>query len=224
MTPTSIGIIIDGNRRWAKERGLSVLEGHRAGLDAMRNALEWILEAGIREAIFYVFSTENWNRSEEEVKNFMGLIEFAFDHWIEEVIKKEVRIRIIGDRSAFSETIQEKILETEERTRDASGGTLALALSYGGRAEILTAVNTLLVEGRDVVTAEELEGAMWSAGLQDPDLIIRTGGDKRLSNFLPWQSTYSELFFVDTKWPAFTKDEFVGILAEYAAREKRYGR
>ena len=222
--PRSIGIIMDGNRRWAKEKGLPSLEGHRAGLEKVKETFQWALDKGVEEVTIYAFSTENWNRAQEEVSYFMDLIDFAFKTWMKEIIEKDTKIRVIGQLDRLSETTQEKINEVTEKTKNGKNGTLAIALSYGGRAEILSAVNKLIVMDREVVTEEELRNEMWSTGLLDPDLIIRTAGDKRLSNFLPWQSIYSELFFTDTKWPAFTKEEFNSILDEYVERERRHGK
>ena len=222
--PTTIGIIMDGNRRWAREQGKQILEGHRAGLDKIKDVLDWVTEVGISEITFYAFSTENWERAEEEVGEMMKLIEFAFSTWIDEVAKKSMRVRIVGDRTRFSQKVQDLFTKTEERTQGGTQGTLIFALSYGGRAEIVAAANKALKSGINEITEENLRANMWSAGLQDPDLIIRTGGEKRLSNFLTWQSIYSELFFIDTKWPAFSKEEFFAILEEYSNRERRHGK
>jgi undecaprenyl diphosphate synthase len=226
--PRSIGIIIDGNRRWAKEHGISSMEGHYKGYEKIQDAFMWAREAGVEEIIIYAFSTENWNRSAEEVSYLMKLIGEIFDTKLKELDTEQARIRVIGDCTRLPKEIQEKIVEIEERTKDRTNGTIAFAISYGGRLEILSAVNQLLAKqndaGREVITEQELKDAMWSAGLLDPDLIIRTGGEKRLSNFLPWQSVYSELFFTDTKWPAFTKEEFLAILEDYSQRERRHGK
>jgi len=222
--PKSIGVIIDGNRRWAKEQGLPSLEGHMKGYEKIQDLCTWARDAGIEEVIVYAFSTENWNRSAEEVSYLMKLMEDLLENKVRELEEKNVRIRVIGDRLRLSPHLQGLVSKAEDRTKNATGGILAFAISYGGRLEILSAVNRLLEEGRDVVTEEELRNAMWSADLHDPDLIIRTGGEKRLSNFLPWQSTYSELFFTDTKWPAFTKEEFDAVLAEFSQRERRHGK
>ncbi|MBA3789200.1 di-trans,poly-cis-decaprenylcistransferase [Patescibacteria group bacterium] len=223
-TATSIGIIIDGNRRWAKEHNLPSLEGHRKGYEKILETMEWARAASVKEVIIYAFSTENWNRSEEEVGYLMKLFEYAFDTGMQDLITQDVRIRFIGERARLPENILKKMDEVAEQTKEGKNGTVAFALSYGGRAEILSAVNALLVKGREVVTEEEFREVMWSSGLADPDLIIRTGGEKRLSNFLTWQSVYSELFFTDTKWPAFTKEEFNSILADFALRERRLGK
>lgn len=222
--PTSVGVIMDGNRRWARENGLPTMEGHRQGLDKIRELVKWAQEAGVHEVILYAFSTENWKRSLDEVSYLMDLFEFAFGKWMDELIKEEIQIRFIGDASQAPEKVRKVMKETEEKTASGTKGVLAVAFSYGGRAEILDAVNTLLAHKKEHVTEEEFKNTMWSKGLADPDLIIRTSGEKRLSNFLTWQSVYSELFFTDTKWPAFTQEEFNAILAEYASRERRHGK
>jgi undecaprenyl diphosphate synthase len=222
--PHSIGVIMDGNRRWAKERGLPTFEGHRQGLEKIKDLMAWAQAAGVREVILYAFSTENWNRSREEVNYLMQLFERSFKTWMEELERKEIRIRFLGREADAPERVQKIMKEAEERTKDGAAGTLAVAFSYGGRSEILAAVNALLAEGRKQATEGELREKMWSTGLADPDLIIRTSGEKRLSNFLTWQSVYSELFFTDTYWPDFSKEEFVSILNEYGNRQRRHGK
>ena len=222
--PKSIGVIIDGNRRWAKERELSTLDGHTAGYEKLKEFMRWARDAGVQEVIVYAFSTENWNRAPEEVGTLTGLIRKVFKEGLKDLIQEGVHVRFIGQRERFPEDIQTYMRETEEQTREGSTGTLAIALSYGGRSDILQAVNQIILEDIDTVTEELMNEKLWTAGLAEPDIIIRTGGEKRLSNFLTWQSVYSELFFVDTYWPAFTKEEFNDILAQYAARERRRGR
>lgn len=222
--PASIGFILDGNRRWAKEQGLQTLEGHRRGGEKVKEIVKWAHDAGIKEIIVYAFSTENWNRSQEEVAYLLELFESTIDELTEQVRQAKGTIRFIGQRERFSKTLQDKMTTGETKTAGGSEGTLVIAVSYGGRAEILSAVNTVLANGFEMVDEEQLREAMWSKGLRDPDLIIRTGGEKRLSNFLTWQSVYSELFFTDTKLPDFSKEEFLSILKEYAERERRVGR
>ncbi|MES2014649.1 MAG: polyprenyl diphosphate synthase [Patescibacteria group bacterium] len=219
----SIGIIMDGNRRWAKAEGLPSLEGHRRGLDKVKELVSWVQDAGIKELVLYAFSTENWNRTPVEVEYLMKLFENAFGKEIDEMIEKEVRVRFIGQRDRLPVSLQKKIDETEERTKGGAKSTLVIALSYGGRAEIVAGVNALLSQKVESVDESSFRKALWGGEFSDPDLIIRTGGDKRLSNFLTWQSVYSELFFTDTKWPAFEKTELDAILAEYALREQRRG-
>lgn len=222
--PRSIGIIMDGNRRWAKENGLPSLEGHRKGLDKVTDLLEWAEAANIEEVVLYAFSTENWNRTPAEVEYLMKLFEEAIENKFNGFIERGGRVRFIGQRDRLTLTLQKLMQATEERSAGGTKGTLIVALSYGGRAEILSAVNELLTAGREQVTEAELRDAMWSKGLLDPDLIIRTGGDMRLSNFLTWQSAYSELFFTETKWPDFSKDEFDSIISDFSGRERRLGK
>lgn len=223
-TLRSVGVIMDGNRRWAKERGLETLEGHKAGAEKIFDLAEWANKANIEEVILYTFSTENWNRAEEEVGYLMSLAEKLFTEQLPKFKESSVKLRFVGDLSRASERIQSVMQKAEEETKDGTKGTLVFAFSYGGRPEILAAVNKLLEEGKGNVSEEEFSNALWSTGLLDPDLILRTGGERRLSNFLPWQSVYSELFFTDTKWPDLSKEEFDAVLAEYHERERRHGK
>lgn len=223
-SPRTLGIIMDGNRRWAKGHGLPSLEGHRRGLEKVEELVSWAEESGVKEIILYAFSTENWNRSREEVGYLMNLFEDAFGERIEKIEEKGFRVRFIGQRERVPESLQKKMREAETRTSSGTKGTLVIALSYGSRAEIIDAVNTLLSSKREHVEEKDLENVLWSRGIADPDIIIRTGGDKRLSNFLLWQSAYSELFFSDTLWPDFSKEEFNAILREFASRERRRGK
>lgn len=221
----SIGVILDGNRRWAKQRGLPTLEGHRKGSERVRDLLEWAHEEGVGTVYIYAFSTENWNRTPEEVEYLMQLFSEAFSgKLVDEVVKRNGKIVFLGDRSRVPLELVKKMEETEDRTKEGTEGTLAVCLSYGGRAEIVAGVNALIKNGQSVDSEDTFKGALWGATLPDPDLIIRTGGEKRLSGFLTWQSVYSELFFVDTKWPDFSKEEFLSILSEYRNREQRRGK
>ena len=223
LPPVSLGIVMDGNRRWAKSKGLMALAGHRAGAEKLKDVVEWSKAAGIKFLTVYAFSTENWNRSLEEVSGIMNLLEEYLDREFGE-LSKTTRLRFIGERERFSDVIREKVEHLEKVSKDQESFTLSIALSYGGRAEILEAVNKLIEEDREVVTESELSEKLWTAGTPDPDLIIRTGGEKRLSNFLLWQSVYSELFFTPTLWPDFSREEFDAIIAEYAKRERRNGK
>lgn len=215
--PTCVGFIMDGNRRFAVERNLPTLEGHMAGAETFFMMLRTVSEIGIPHAIFYAFSTENWKRSEIEVEYLMALFSTTLER-VEQVV-----VRIVGERSRFSPELQAKMTALEESsTRYAGATTVWIALSYGGRAEILSAVNTAIAKGEPVDEAT-FTSYLWTAGMPDPDIIIRTGGDQRLSNFLPWQSVYSELMFTPTYWPAFTKEEFTRMLAQYGDRQRRFG-
>ncbi|HEY1042175.1 MAG TPA: polyprenyl diphosphate synthase [Candidatus Paceibacterota bacterium] len=221
--PKAIAVIMDGNRRWAREQGLPTLAGHEAGARKMSELVAWAREAGIKEVTVYAFSTENWNRSEEEVQGLMALFRRFIRESAQKLASSGVRIRFVGERPRFAEDIQSAMQEVEEKTEEGDV-TLILALSYGGRREILAAANQLLAEGKESVSEEEFSEALWTRGLLDPDILIRTGGEQRLSGFLPWQSVYSELFFTDTKWPDFSKEEFLEILETYTARERRRGK
>lgn len=223
--PTTIGIIVDGNRRWAKASGLPSLEGHRAGFNKLKETLKWAQDAGIKNAICYVFSTENWKRSQEEVTYLMDLLKTIFmKNEIAELLKDGVRVRAVGDRTLLSADLQTLIAKAEKDTENENKMTLCLALSYGGRSEIISAVNKIIIDGKKNITEEEFSNYLWTSSIPDPDIIIRTGGDRRLSNFLPWQSVYSELFFIDTMWPDLSKEEFLKILEEYSERERRFGK
>lgn len=219
-----VGIIMDGNRRWAKARGLPKLEGHRVGLlETLKNTVRFAGTRGIKHLIVYMFSTENWNRDSAEVSYLMDLFRESVQKEMKELGKEGVRVRFAGQLERFSEDLQQSMSVAEKETMQNDGLTLWCCLSYGGRAEIAAAARAAAALGKEI-TEDSLAQHLWTAEMPDPDLIIRTGGEKRLSNFLPWQSVYSELFFSDTPWPDFTKEEFDSILAEFAARERRRGR
>lgn len=219
----SIGIIIDGNRRWAKARGMSPSEGHAEGVRRIADAVRWAQERGdVSDLFFYTLSTENWKRSRGEVEYLLLLIELFFRTRGTELAEQNVRIRIAGQRERFPKKLQRIFSDLEERTKGNTAITVWFGLSYGGRAEILDATYRLS-NGKHIPTEEELKRMMWTAELPDPDIILRTGGEKRLSNFLTWGSVYSELFFSDTFWPAFTKEEFTNIIAEFQNRQRRMG-
>ena len=186
--------------------------------------MRWAKEADVSFVVAYAFSTENWNRAAEEVSYLMGLFKKTLTEKVAELKKEGVRVRCIGDLSRFSPALQRLMRLAEEETRNLPGPTLVLALSYGGRAEILQAVRRIAIEGKTDIAEEEFSSYLWSHDIPDPDLIIRTGGEKRLSGFLTWQSVYSELFFIDTYLPDFSKEEFQGILAQFSTRERRMGR
>ena len=219
-----VGIIMDGNRRWAKARGLQGLKGHTAGLGKAKEITRHAFSKGVGTVVLYAFSTENWNRSNEEVKYLMKLFDVVFIRELEKFSKKDIRVRFIGDLSRLPEKLRISASKLEKKSlHTGSVKTLVIAISYGGRAEILAALNRLISEGKTEVQEEDMRTALWTTDIPDPDIIIRTGGEKRLSNFLPWQSIYSELFFSDSLWPDFTKKEFDSILAEFSLRERRRG-
>ncbi len=223
--PRHVGIIMDGNGRWAESRGLSRIEGHKRGVERTREIREAAGELGIKVLTLYAFSIENWQRPASEVMTLMRLLEFHLKKELPELMAKDIVFKTIGDTSMLPEDIQAFIREAEEKTAANKGMTLVAALSYGGRDEILRAVKKVLHTG---VRPEDLTEASFSdyldtAGLPPPDLIIRTSGEMRISNFLLWQGAYSELYFTDTLWPDFTKDEFLLAIREYQQRERRFG-
>jgi len=221
-----LGLIMDGNRRWAKEQNLPTYEGHSRGGEVLRDCAIWVRDAHIQHAVFYAFSTENWNRSEAEVAYLMDL----FHEWLQrlevELMQSDhpVKIRFVGRRHDFSPELQAEMNRIELKNLELENAqtTIWLAMSYGGRAEIVAAVNDAIGRG-DTVTEEALEQLLWTAELPDPDMIVRTSGEKRLSNFMAWRSVYSELHFIDTHWPALTKADFDDILKEYDKRNRRKG-
>lgn len=219
---TCIGCILDGNRRWAKERGLPTLEGHRRGFENLKSAARWVSKREIPHFVAYAFSTENWNRSKEEVEYLMDIFRSAIRESREELGKEGVRVRFLGQRERFSRDIQDGMRETEDATAENSKMTMWICLSYGGRAEITEAAKAAVAEG--VLTEEGIRAHMWSAEMPDPDIIVRTSGEHRLSNFLLWQSAYAELFFIKPHWPDFSEAILDEILAEFAARERRHGK
>lgn len=217
----TLGIIMDGNRRYAREHGLSSVEGHRAGFEKLKEVVSWVHDAGIPNLVVFGFSTENWNRDEREVSYLIELLRTGLEAEGRRIGERGGRVKFIGDRTRFPEDVQELMARVEADTAEGSH-TLYLALSYGGRAEIVDAVNRLVASGTSV-SEEEFSRALWTADMPDPDLIIRTSGEQRLSGFLPWQGVYAELFFVKSYWPAFSKEEFDAVISEYGERERRYG-
>lgn len=222
--PHSIGFIMDGNRRWAKEAGLPTLEGHRRGYDKMREVVEWCKEVGVKEVIVYAFSTENWNRTQEEVGYLMNLFRLMIGKVTEDAVRDNTRLIFLGERSRFAPDIVDAIEDAEAKTRACTSFTFGIALSYGGRTEIVDAIHRIPPAQLSMISEEEFSALLWTKDMADPDIIVRTSGEERLSGFLPWQSVYSELFFTKTFWPALTREEFDHILAEYGARDRRRGK
>ncbi len=209
---TSIAFIIDGNRRWAKARGLLSTEGHKKGLDNVIESIDWCLARGMTTMTYYVFSTENWNRTKHEVEALMSLFEYMLTDKFETIAAKGVRVRFAGKTSMFSKRLQSLIVDIEEKTKKYKK-TVWLCASYGGRLEIVEAAKKLA--GVKNLTEKSFEKALWTADMPEPDLIIRTGGNHRLSNFLIWKAAYSELYFIDTQWPAFKEKNLVKALEWY---------
>ena len=222
--PRCVGIIMDGNRRWATREGLPKLEGHRKGYYKVKETAAWAVEAGIEHLVCYAFSTENWKRTEEEVGYLMKLLETMLLADAEEMLGKGYRLRVVGQRERLSKSLQEGIQKIEEKSVSNTTLHLTLAISYGGRADITQAANTLLQEKKQEITEDDIKAHLWTHDVPDPDIIIRTSGEQRLSNFLTWESVYSELFFIDKHWPEFSKEDFLGIVEEYKNRDRRKGK
>ena len=222
--PTHIAMIMDGNGRWAKKRLLPRTAGHKVGLDTFVEMVDACSDLGIPYMTVYAFSSENWNREKTEVDALMSLMESGICRYTPEMHRKNIRLHLMGDLSRFPEKERTSLLACQEELSQNTGMTLSICLSYGGRQEILHAVNELLAEGKKEVTAEELEQHLYSAGLPDPDLIIRTSGEYRISNFLLWQSAYAEYYFTDVYWPDFKKEELYKALSSFETRKRRFGK
>ncbi|HVB54794.1 MAG TPA: polyprenyl diphosphate synthase [Candidatus Acidoferrales bacterium] len=223
--PRHIGIIMDGNGRWARQRGLRRSAGHRAGIQSIRRVMAAADEAGVHCLTLYAFSTENWSRPRQEVATLMRLFEQTLQAEVDELHQNGVRIRVIGRREQLSSRLQKLVEEAERRTAENLTGVLNVAINYGGRAEIVDGVRRLAASGADLSRLEEadLAGALYTAGLPDPDLIIRTAGEMRTSNFLIWQAAYAELYVTETYWPDFDAAHLKAALADYSARVRRFG-
>jgi undecaprenyl diphosphate synthase len=216
---------MDGNGRWAEVRGLPRIEGHRRGLERTKEVIEAAVDLGLRALTLYAFSTENWRRPLAEVTTLMKLLEIYLTKELEVLIKNDIVFRAIGEIQRLPEHIQRIIRIAEEKTSQNRGMILAIALSYSGRDEILRAAKKVLVAGvkPEELTEEVFQSYLDTAGILPPDLIIRTSGEMRISNFLLWQAAYSEFYFTDTLWPDFSKDEFLLAIQDYQRRERRFG-
>jgi len=221
--PRHVAIIMDGNGRWAKARGLPRLEGHRRGAETARKILEKADQLGVEIVTLYAFSTENWQRPADEVKGLMIILETFLKAQRAYMIKKQTRLQVIGDLSKLPESTRAELGKSLETTKDFSRRTLVLALNYSARDEMTRVTNRLIAAGNPV-TWESIAGNLDTAGLPDPDLILRSSGEMRLSNFLMLQAAYSELFFSPTPWPEFTEEEFENIIREFSTRERRFGK
>jgi undecaprenyl diphosphate synthase len=224
--PTHIAIIMDGNGRWAAARGLPRLAGHRAGTENLRPVIRACAEFGIQYLTIYAFSTENWGRPQEEVEGLMQLIEDVIDRELNELHEEGVRLRHVGRLEHLNPSLRDKVLQAVELTKNNTHLNLNIAFNYGGRDEIVCAIRSML---RDGVKAEDVNELLisqylFTAGTPDPDLIVRTSGEMRISNFLIWQSAYSEYYVTNSYWPDFDKEELRKALLNYSQRERRFGR
>jgi undecaprenyl diphosphate synthase len=224
--PAHIAIIMDGNGRWAVNRGLPRIEGHRRGADAVRRTVHAAAEMGVEYLTLFGFSSENWNRPEEEVSELMRLLSYYLRSETAELHKNNIRIRIIGERSRFSKDIISLIENAEELTKDNTSLTLAIALNYGGRQDILQAAKRVAESGlrlSDEAFEMAFEESLMTVGMPDPDLMIRTSGEQRISNFLLWQCAYTEMVFCDAFWPDFDRKHLEQAIEEYSTRDRRFG-
>ncbi|WP_114417304.1 polyprenyl diphosphate synthase [Marinospirillum perlucidum] len=227
--PRHVAIIMDGNNRWAKAKKLPGVAGHKAGVDSVRAVIEVALRQGIQALTLFAFSSENWKRPPEEVSHLMELFKWVLKRETKRLNKYQVRLRIVGDRSAFSDDLQELMAKAEAATADNQRMTLIIAANYGGRWDLLQATRQLAsaaVEGKKdpaKLTEEDLSQALALSDFPDPDLCIRTSGEQRLSNFLLWQLAYAELVFAEEHWPDFRQDAFYATLVDYSRRQRRFG-
>lgn len=223
--PKHVGFIVDGNRRWARQHGLPVYEGHMAGYNAIHEVAEAAFDAGIEYMSAYIFSTENWKRSEDEVSRLMGLVLKLLTADLPIFEKKNIRLRILGTRERVSDKILKAIDNAEARTAHNTAGTLAVCFNYGGQLEIADACKKIVQSGiaPEAVTPELIEQNLYAPEVPPIDLIVRTSGEQRLSNFMLWRAAYSELLFLDKPWPEMTKDDVTAILEEYTGRQRRFG-
>ncbi|HEV3490466.1 MAG TPA: isoprenyl transferase [Reyranella sp.] len=227
--PNHVAIIMDGNGRWAKARGLPRVAGHRRGADAVRRVVRGAGELGIPVLTLFAFSTENWTRPADEVNDLMGLLRHYLRNELDELHRNGARLRVIGNREGLASDIVRDISDAENMTRSNSRIDVNICINYGARAEILQAIRSLARQvaagelSADRIDEDRFESELLTAGVPDPDLLIRTSGEQRISNFMLWQCAYAELVFVDTLWPDFGKEHLEQAIAEFRRRERRYG-
>ena len=227
--PRHIAIIMDGNRRWAKAQGKPASFGHKAGAKTLEKIVRYANKIGLEDITVYAFSTENWKRTEEEVKALMTLLQSYLDDYSKRADTENIRVKILGDISALAPGMQKSIYNCMERTKDNTGVTFNIALNYGGRDELLKAVKNIAQEVKEGkidiqdISEEMVSNNLYTKGEPDPDLLIRTSGELRLSNFLPWQLVYSEFLFIEKNWPDFTEEDLDNAIVEYEKRTRKFG-
>lgn len=224
--PRHVGIILDGNRRWARKHGLPTYEGHLAGYNAVREVALELLAAGVEFLTVYVFSIENWQREETEVNNIMSLMLKAFSSDIKTFDEKNVKLQILGSTDRLTKKMIQSIDDVQKRTANNTGGTMNICFNYSGQQEIADAVKSILAEGMtgDDITPATIEQHLYAPEVPSLDIVVRTGGEQRLSNFMLWRAAYSEFMFVDKMWPEMTKADIDAILEEYSSRQRRFGK
>lgn len=224
--PQHVGFILDGNRRWAREHGMPAIEGHRQGVKALKRVLKSSVRHGVRYVSAYVFSTENWKRDRDEVKQLMRLFMWIMKHEVKELNSEGIRLRVIGSKAQLGHALVRAIHEAEELTKDNERGTVLLCLDYGGQQEIVDAVKRIAELGYnpDDITPELISKFLYAPDVPPVDLVIRTSGEQRISNFLLWESAYSEFLFDKVNWPDFDEKHLEKALEEYANRQRRFGK
>ena len=220
--PRHVAIIMDGNGRWAKKRLMPRSLGHREGVKTIDRVADEVFSRGIEYLTLYAFSTENWNRPEDEVSGLLGLFKKYLKKNIPLLVEKKVRLNILGDTSVLDDETLKLINEAYEKTSELKKGTLNICFNYGGRSELVRAVQSL--KNKDDITERDITDALYTSGMPDPDIMIRTGGEHRISNFLLYQLAYTEIYFIDTLWPDFTAEDLDKVLADYGNTDRRYGR
>ena len=227
--PKHIAIIMDGNRRWARAKGKNASYGHKEGAKTLEKIVRYANKIGLEYITVYAFSTENWKRAEEEVKALMMLLQNYLDEYSKRADTENIRVKILGDISALSDGMQKSINKCMERTKDNTGVTFNIALNYGGRNELIKAIKQIAEQVKDGkilidnINEETVAENLYTKGMPDPDLLIRTSGELRLSNFLPWQLVYTEFLFVDKNWPEFTEQDLDEAIIEYEKRTRKFG-
>lgn len=223
--PVHLGFILDGNRRWAKKHGLPTYEGHLAGYTALKDVVLYAVDRGVKYVSLYAFSTENWKRPEGEVSYLMKLMLRAMKSDLKELINSGVRVRVLGDRKGLDEKLVTAIQQVEESTKHLTRGTVAVCFNYGGQAEIVEAARRLVADGLkpDEITEDTLRARLYEPEIPDIDMVVRTSGEQRLSNFMLWRVAYSELMFIDKFWPDMKHADIDVVLEEFANRHRRFG-
>jgi undecaprenyl diphosphate synthase len=223
LLPSHVAIIMDGNRRWAAGQNKQANDGHRAGFERFKEIVQLCFDKGVKYVTVYAFSTENWKRTDEEVGALMGLMSYAVKNEVKNYKKKNIRVNIIGRRNDLSPELQSELAEIEAETHDKDGNVLNVAISYGGKNEIVDAVRVVLASGAEVTT-ESIAKNLYTKDQPNPELVIRTGGEHRLSNFLLWQTDYSELYFTDTLWPDFDETQLDTALNFFSKQKRNFGK
>jgi undecaprenyl diphosphate synthase len=225
VLPNHVGLILDGNRRWAKQHGVPAFEGHRQGVKVFKKIVRQAFTNGVHYVSAYVFSTENWNRTKDEVSFLMSLLLRVVDEELKELEAEGIKILIVGSRSGLTKKVIRAIERAEARTKNNQKGILALCLNYGGQMELVDAMRAIVSKQipAENITAELIAAHLYAPEIPPIDLVIRTSGEHRLSNFMLWRSAYSELIFVDKFWPAFTANDFTAALQEFSRRQRRFG-